>query len=159
MPILATGPTEATRRRGFTLVEMLVVVIIAGVLTGLVLLRLPATGVDLDRELRRLEAALDFMCDEALLTGNTRAARLTPDGYDFWLRQGVGGSARWRPSPRPGARSWPDGVGATIEIARINLGRVSDASPQVLCSGLEPPTPLRVELRAGDRRAELTWPP
>ena len=159
MPTLATGPTEAIRGRGFTLVEILVVVIIAGVLTGLVLLRLPSTGVDPADELARLEAALTSMCDQALLTGNLRGARLTPDGYDFWRREAVGPTARWRPAERPRSRNWPDGMTARIEIARIRTAGAAEGAPQILCSGLEPPTPLRLELLAGDRRAELNWPP
>jgi len=158
MPILATGPTEFRRTRGFTLVELLVVVVIAGVLTGLVLLRLPSTSTDPARELERLDAALDFMCDEALLTGNIRGARLTPDGYDFWMRERIGETARWRPSPRPRSRVWPDGMRPRIEIARLNASTVPDEAPQVLCSGLEPPTPLRVELRTDGELAELDWP-
>ncbi len=171
MPKSATGATEAAQLRaagpaGFTLVELLVVLVIAGITAGLVLLRLPTIGGDRpERLLERLEVELETICDQALLSGNARGLRFHDDGYDFWLRA----AGQWQSTDRPRARDWPERT--TIELDIEGLGTIdsrgSAARPQVICTGIEPPTPFRLRLtRSGSRsgngssnRAQLVWPP
>lgn len=81
--------------RGFTLLEVLVVVFIIGVLVSLALLSVNDRGADdrLQREARRLDALLEIAGEEAILFGVELGFELTRDGYRF-LRLDTGG---WTP--------------------------------------------------------------
>jgi len=148
------------RARGFTLVEILVVVVIAGVLTGTVLLGLARSGPGQvnQREIDRLAASLQVMCDQALLSGSARGLRFHADGYDFWVH-GVNGWQRLSPDAAPDAVQWPEGVRARVEVENtaIRAGR-NARLPQVVCTGIEPPTPFEVELGRGEQQRRLAWP-
>jgi len=164
MPKSAIGAIESARlrrrRAGFTLIEMLVVLVIAGIAAGLVLLRLPTIGSDRpERLLERLDVELESMCDQALLTGNARGLRFHDGGYDFWRRE----AGQWQPADRPLARAWPERTVVDLDIEGLGdldaRRRSNAAQPQVICTGIEPPTPFRLRLARADERAELVWPP
>lgn len=149
-----------SRARGFTLVEILVVVVIAGILTGAVLLGLARSGPGQlnQRELARLAVSLEVMCDQALLGGTARGLRFHEDGYDFWQHSAAG----WQALPadgKPSSVRWPEGLRARIEIESLALRPARNArSPQVICTGIEPPTPFVIELGAGEHRKRMSWP-
>jgi len=169
MPKLVTGASSAgelraisaaAAARGFTLVEMLVVVVIAGILTGTVLLGLgrPGPGQANRQALDRLAASLEVMCDQALLSGTARGLRFQARGYDFWRHF----EGRWQPlsnTDRPAAARWPGDLRARVQIEGLALRAAGDArGPQVVCTGIEPPTPFSVELGRGGQRRQLRWP-
>lgn len=168
MPRSAAGATDPVRlpvrvagvRGGFTLVEMLVVLVIASIVAALVLLRLPEIGNDdPERLLARLDAELESSCDRALLTGNARGLRFHDRGYDFWRRE----AGRWLPAEQPPAREWPPRVVVDLDIEGLGSapGRTRSTAelPQILCTGIEPATPFRLRLTRGEDRSELVWPP
>lgn len=150
----------AAAARGFTLVEVLVVVIIAGVLTGAVLLVMGQSGPGQTsrRELARLDASLEVMCDQALLGGSAHGLRFHAEGYDFW--QYLAGA--WQPLPgdsRPRPVAWPDGLRPRIQIENVHLRPARNQRlPQVVCTGIEPPTPFKIEIGSGEHRNSMSWP-
>ena len=155
MPRSATGATEVAATGGFTLVELLVVLVIAGIVTGLVALRLGSIGSDdPERLVRNLELRLEAMCDRALLTGNLRGMHIDRDGYSFWQREG----GRWIEADAPTPLTWPAGLNVDLEIDGLAAVGSDTDLPQVLCSGLEPASAFRLRLSRGERRAELVWP-
>src|SRR6056297_1880215 len=129
MPKLATGANSSPVRiatalpgpRGFTLVEVLVVVIIAGILTGAVLLVTGPTGPSQanQRELARLDASLEVMCDQALLGGSTRGLRFHAEGYDFWQYR-AGAWQRLPGDSRPRPVAWPDRLRPRIQVENVH---------------------------------------
>jgi len=145
---------------GFTLVEVLVVVIIAGVLTGAVLLVVGQAGPGQasQRELARLNASLEVMCDQALLGGSIRGLRFHAEGYDFWQYRG----GAWQPLPgdsRPRPVAWPDGLRPRIQVENVHLRPArNQRMPQVVCTGIEPPTPFEIEIGSGEHRTTMSWP-
>jgi len=73
------------RDKGFTLVEILVVVVIMAVVISLAVLSIGVTGRDnqLDQESRRLQALIDLLHERALLEGRDFGVRVEPNAYEF----------------------------------------------------------------------------
>ncbi len=73
------------RNKGFTLVEILVVVVIMAVVISLAVLSIGVTGRDnqLDQESRRLQALIDLLHERAVLEGRDFGVRVQPNGYEF----------------------------------------------------------------------------
>jgi type II secretion system protein H len=163
MPRSATGasrPVAQRSPRGFTLVELLVVLVIAAVLGGLAMLTLAPAGPEARaaQTLQRVAAAMDAMCDRALFEARPYGVRFHDLGYDFWVFDG----ADWQPlddRAPPRAGRWPEGVEPRVEVERIDTSQAAVAStPQAWCTGLEPPPPVTLETGAGPDRRRVTWP-
>jgi general secretion pathway protein H len=73
------------RNRGFTLVEILVVVVIMAIVISLAILSIGTTGRDaqLDEESRRIEGLVGLLHERALLEGRDFGLRLEPAAYEF----------------------------------------------------------------------------
>lgn len=73
------------RSKGFTLVEILVVVLIITVVISLTVLTVNSTGRDsqLDEESRRIEGLVGLLHERALLEGRDFGLRIEPAAYEF----------------------------------------------------------------------------
>jgi general secretion pathway protein H len=101
----------AEPNRGFTLIEMLVVLMIMGLFVGLVsTITRPDDRALLRLEAERLSQLLDFAVTEARLTGKSIAWTADESGYRFWRS---GDDALWseiRDSELLRARTLPQGM-------------------------------------------------
>jgi general secretion pathway protein H len=143
------------RSRGFTLLEVLVVVIIIGVVISFAVLSINSDDKTLEEEARRLQALIGLAGQEAILQSKELALQFDEDGYEFLAFDGE----KWQPVTddqilRP--RKLPDTVAVDYEPEGQKLtlkGMDEEAKPPriyFLSSGEM--TPFRLTLR---RRGEL----
>jgi len=152
MPISATGTwrTEvaavrgaasgAPAARGFTLIEILVVLVIIGVITAGVLLSVNITGRDreLEKESDRLLALFKYTREQAELQTREYGVMFQDDGYEFLTYDTR--RATWRSvfeDDALTARRLPDGLGfrLVVDARPVVLNRPKDAkdkTPQVM---------------------------
>jgi general secretion pathway protein H len=71
--------------RGFTLIEILVVVVIMAIVISLALLSIGVTGRDtqIDEESQRIAGLLDMLHERAVIEGHDFGLRLEPAAYEF----------------------------------------------------------------------------
>jgi len=120
--------------RGFTLIEMLVVLMIMGLFVGLVsTIARPDDRALLRQEAERLAQLLDFAAAEAQLTGKSVAWTADASGYRFWR---AGEDANWaeiRDGELLRARTLPQGVafsGYRVENMRSQGAMRLEFAPQ-----------------------------
>jgi len=83
------GRTPARCARGFTLLELLVVLVIAGLLLGLVAFNaMPSERQALQTEVQRIALLLQLARDEAIVRNRPIAIEIDTDRYRFLEREG-----------------------------------------------------------------------
>ena len=102
----------AQRGRGFTLVELLVVLVVIATLSGFALLALRGRDVEsvVEEEARRLLALFTLAREESLFRYRTIGVRFFRGGYDF--AEFLPGDERWMPAldAMLTGRRFPEGV-------------------------------------------------
>ncbi len=147
---------------GFTLIEILVVLLIVSIMTGITVLGLPAltrTG-DLDTESARVRVLLEMLLEEASVGVSEYGFGLTEDGYRFfaWDEQ----LRSWRRlEDKPfQPRQLPDDLRLSLEVEGEDfagsLNAAGEAPPVWVMSSGEV-TPFRLTIRAisGDRASRI----
>jgi general secretion pathway protein H len=173
MPTSVTGtPDHAIARkaqRGFTLLELLVVVAIIGLLVGAATLSLGALGNDreMEQETQRLGSMMALLNEEALMQTRDYGIRFTETGYGFlvfdytqakWVEPLTDELLERHPlRPRLGLRLFLDGREVRLERNFESL-EVDEPQPQIMVLSSGEVTPFTIELtREGNEgRFELT---
>jgi general secretion pathway protein H len=142
------------RTRGFTLIEMLVVVTITALLVSLVAVKLaPDARQSLGDEGAQLAALLTHARHEAIATGAPLAWQRTEAGYQFLQR---GPDRKWQPIAGDAslrARTLPTGV----SVASIETPATASRGNQpviLLPTGIA--DPFRITLMLGEYRVRVT---
>ncbi len=120
------GPSAARSDRGFTLIEMLVVLMIMGLFLGLVsTITRPDDRAVLRLEAERLSQLLDFAAAEAQLTGKSIAWTADATGYRFWRLDEESAWSEIRDSDLLRARTLPHGVAVSdFRVENMRPGTV-----------------------------------
>ena len=132
---------------GFTLIEMMVVVVIAAIMMGAVTLSFPGNqGKDIiKKEADRFVALINFAQDEATLQSREFALALDKSGYTFYLND----EGSWVEAESPFSRKeFPDVIQSTLylESEPIVLGAKNKVRPQVLILSTGEMTPFTYKL-------------
>lgn len=156
--------TPVTRQGGFTLLELMVVLVIMGVLMTFVGLNVGGDRrfEQLERETRRLAALLQLASEEAVIRSEELAVRFTPDGYEFLILQ----NGQWLPfgeeSDRPfRVHQLPDGIDLDLEVEGElppSLESEENTAPQVflLSSGEITPFTLTLLIPDTEQQYQIT---
>ncbi|MEP6881999.1 MAG: type II secretion system minor pseudopilin GspH [Dokdonella sp.] len=138
---------------GFTLIEILVVVVIIGVLALAVTLSIATAGGErqLTRESERLQALIDHACTEAELTGREIGVRVSRNGYAFSLLGFQGWMAsEQKEELRP--RTWIPGMQVALyrDGREMRLADDESEAPQIVCFSSGELSPFVMRLQLGD---------
>lgn len=148
--VRGNSPATGALAPGFSLLEILVVLAIAALVTGIVVLRAMGDQPEaaIRAELDRVEALLAAQCDRALFQGRSLGLRLTGSGLDYWIFADDGwqllrGDRILRPRP------WPEAIELRAEVDQrpVNLNRAGPR-PQILCDPMGELTPFTLTLRS-----------
>jgi len=147
------------RSKGFTLVEILVVVVIMAVVIGFAVLAIGTSGRDtqLDEETRRIEGLIGLLHERALLEGRDFGLRIEPAAYEFVVYDSY--HDRWVPLDQESEfrrRELPKGVSFQLQldsqvvvIKPIDRNLSTDQAPpapQVAIAASGEGTPFRLTL-------------
>jgi general secretion pathway protein H len=140
---------------GFTLVEILVVVVIAGIAIAIAVPRLFVSDEERVRqEAQRLTMLVEQVRDRAAFSGYPIAMRMSDDGIVFMEREPTSVTPQWQPAQARelSPRAWRDGV--AVELVGAGTGE-SSAPTQVafLPSGVGAPFRLRVFMAGANRES------
>lgn len=101
------------RTPGFTLVEMLVVLVIIGLVTGAAVLTLPTHGGSLRTDALKLAARAKLAAEDSIFSGTPTGLGVTGAGYAFYrMREGRWEEIEGEPAFMPVI--WRAGVVATV---------------------------------------------
>lgn len=138
--------------KGFTLIEIMVVVVIVAVLISAVTLSFPPVGDKLLKEnADRFSALINLAQDEAILQSNELAVEITPTGYSFYQNE----NNSWQAfSDKPfSKRQLPAEISTKIFLdgISINLEDRDKDKPQVVILSSGEMTPFTYTLQFKDQ--------
>lgn len=148
MPTSVTGTSNKALRRpaarpdpGFTLLEVLVVIVIVGIITSMAVISVKVLGGDheMDQEAARLQAILLQSREDAMLVGTDVGLRVDTTGYDFLRydsRKDLWQTVSDDPMLRP--RALPDGLTLTLRLEGRDVVFRKNESQQSLLKDAEP---------------------
>jgi general secretion pathway protein H len=156
------------RNKGFTLVEILVVIVIMAVVISITVLSVSATGRDsqLDEESRRIEGLVGLLHERALLEGRDFGLRIEPTAYEFvvydsrrdrWMMLDQEREFRHRDLPK-GITFQLQLDSQTVVIKPIdkNLSSGDLPNPQVAIAASGEGTPFRLTLQRDATQAKAS---
>ncbi|VAV99396.1 hypothetical protein MNBD_ALPHA04-2336 [hydrothermal vent metagenome] len=120
------------KETGFTLVELMVVLVIIGIMASVVILSFPDGNRELDQDAYRFAARTAALRDNAILQSRPMAVQVTASGYSFMQRsKGSWNILEDKPFQ---STNWSEGVAVKLDdgaAARISFESTGLPSDQV----------------------------
>jgi general secretion pathway protein H len=129
----ASGRIDASASGGFTLIELMIVIVIIGLASAAVMLTGFGGPPPARKAAETLAARLVGARDLAIASGEETALVIEAGGYRFERR---GGGAAWQ--QMPGGDRWPEGMAVSAEIeggGRMRFDATGLATPGVVQLG------------------------
>jgi general secretion pathway protein H len=155
------------RLRGFTLIEILVVVVIMAIVISLALLSISVTGRDtqIDEESQRIAGLLDMLHERAVIEGHDFGLRLEPSAYEFLAYDTRRG--QWTPFDQEREfrhRNLPPGLAFQLELdsrqvvlqpidPNLSSNTTTPPPPQLAIAASGDSTPFRITLVRDETKA------
>ena len=163
MRVVVTPPSRiGSRRSGFTLLEVLVVVFIIGIMVTMGVMSVRGVSVEeqMAEEVKRMDALLQLAQEEAILRSQEIGVHLDTDNYSFLLLDG----REWRAIEDDKLfrkREMPEGVRLSLTIEEyitfaVNNDSETSLTPQILLLSSGEITPFSLEFTAEDSGARIT---
>ena len=132
---------------GFTLVEVLCVLVILGLATGLVVLNLPTRAPAIETQLKQVSATLNIAARDSQIDGQVRGVDITPDGYELFNY-----TADWTGQ---GQQEWSDMRRVKLDVDGIDIDfeareEADVITPLIVFDPTEGVTPFVLELQSRD---------
>lgn len=128
------------RQRGFTLVELMVVLAVLALAATVVVLTIPGSNARVSNEADRLAVRIASLRDLAIVEGRPMAVVVSPSGYAFERHGADGWSAL--PGRAYARRDWPTGIrltqpadGAPLRVTFDNIGTISASTSLTIGDG------------------------
>ena len=154
------------RSKGFTLVEILVVVVIMAIVISIAILAVGTTGRDsqLDEESRRIEGLVGLLHERALLEGRDFGLLIEPAAYGFvvydtrrnlWMKLDQESEFRHRDLPKGITFQLQlDSQTVVIKPIDTNLSNGAPPNPQIAIAASGEGTPFRLILQRDATQAK-----
>lgn len=149
---------RASHEAGFTLVEILTVLVVIGLMSSVVILSIQPPKSALDKQAAQLTSQLNAMAQDGLISGRVSAAGFTRDGYTLYTFENGDWTERV-------TGDWNDKYRVRLERASAKIDLPKKTSPSIIFqpTGLSTPFELTLSDRdmqyalktAGDGRVEL----
>ncbi len=143
---------------GFSLVEMMVVVVIVGLMTSVVVLTLPTSDSGLEQRAARTEEALTALSRRSVMTGQILGVRFSAEGFET-VRLSSDGWVVENAILKPEVQSWPSARLLELAVDNVDIDFSElETNPHIwfLPTGEYPS--FNLMLSAGTEKASITAP-
>jgi len=138
---------RASKEAGFTLVEILTVLVIIGLMSSIVILSIPTPKSALDKQAEQLTSQLNALAQDGLISGRVGAAGFTRDGYALFSYEDGDWAERH-------TSEWTENYRIRLERASARIDLPKEITPSIIFQPTGLSTPF--ELTLSDRDVKYT---